>query len=184
MEKSKGIILVFLGLLCLTGCHKKKTLQDVTKEETRSAYQLTEDHKAGVIRMDSSLTKGSLNMDGINYQYIIKRTPDESIPKALDEEGNSYIDNRIELDITSGGRPFFSRVFLKSNFDGMIDSSFVKKGILEGLVFDKVKDGKINFSVSISYPQTDMYESLMIEITPTGGMSIKKDESMDGSDVE
>lgn len=184
MNKKNWIICVFLGILSLTGCNKKKTLEDVTSTEMRSAYQLTEDHKSGVIKMDSSSRKGTLKLDGIDYQYVIKRCPDESLPKAVDDEGNMYVDNRIELDITSGGRQFFSRVFLKKNFSNMIDSSFVKKGILEGLVFDKVKDGKINFSVSISYPQTDMYESLMIEITPTGGMSVKKDESMDGSDVE
>lgn len=184
MEKSKGIILVFLCLACLTGCNRKKTLQDVTNNEMRSAYQLTTDHKSGVIRMDSSIKKGSVNLDGINYQYTIQRLPDDALPKASDDDGNTYVDNRIVLDIKSGNRTFFSRTFQKSNFDGMIDSSFVKKGILEGLVFDKVKNGNLNFSVSIAYPQTDMYESLMIEVTPTGGMSVKKDESMDGSDVE
>lgn len=184
MKKMQWFIPVILGVACLAGCGKKKTLKDVTDTEMRSAYQLTEDRKSGVIKMDSSSRQGDVQLNGINYRYVIKRMPDESLPKATDDDGNSYVDNRIELDIFSGNRKFFSRVFLKSNFSGMVDSSFVKKGILEGLVFDKVKDGKMDFSVSISYPQTDMYQSLMIEISENGGMAVKKDESMDGSDVE
>lgn len=180
----KGIIYAFIGLSCLSGCTKKKTLKDVTDNEMRSAYQLTEDRKSGVIKMDSSSRTGIVKLDGIAYQYTIKRMPDESLPKAFDDDGNTYVDNRIELDITSGDRKFFSRTFVKANFKDMIDSSFVRKGILEGLVFDKVGNGNMNFSVSISYPQTDMYESLMIEVSPKGGMAVKKDESMDGSDVE
>lgn len=184
MKKIKWVFLVLVGLAFLTGCNHKKKLQDVTNSEMRSAYQLTEDHKSGVIRMDSSERKGSVNLNGTDFKYVITRTPDDALPKASDDEGNSYVDNRIILNITAGDRPFFSHTFLKSDFNNMIDSSFVKKGILEGLVFDKVKNGNLNFSVSIAYPQTDMYESLMIEVTPTGGMSIKKDESMDGSDIE
>lgn len=184
MKRTSCFIIISFGVIILSGCGKKKTLKDVTDTEMRSAYQLTPDHKTGVIRMDSSSQNGGLTLAGISYQYIIRRMPDDNLPKASDDDGNSYVDNRIELVITSGGRQFFSRVFQKNNFAGMIDSSFMKKGILEGLVFDKVKDGKMNFSVSISYPQTDMYQSLMIEITPTGGMTVRKDESMDGSDVE
>lgn len=184
MQKIKGIILVLAGLTFLTGCKHRKKLQDVTDSGMRSAYQLTEDHKSGVIRMDSSQRKGTVNLNGTEFEYVITRLPDDALPKASDDEGNSYVDNRIVLNITAGKRSFFSRTFVKSNFSGMIDSSFVKKGILEGLVFDKVKNGNLNFSVSIAYPQTDMYESLMIEVTPNGGMSVKKDESMDGSDIE
>lgn len=184
MKKIKWVLLVLTGIAFLTGCNHKKKLQDVTDSGMRSAYQLTEDHKSGVIRMDSSERKGTVNLNGTNFEYVITRVPDDALPKASDDDGNLYVDNRIILNINTGNRQFFSRTFLKSDFSGMIDSSFVKKGILEGLVFDKVKNGNLNFSVSISYPQTDMYESLMIEVTSTGGMSIKKDESMDGSDIE
>lgn len=171
-------------MACFAGCSKKKTLQDVTGTEMRSAYQETEDARPKVVRMDTTMSRGSVKLQGVNYEYSIKRLPDDHLPTAPGDDGNTYVDNRIQLDIKANGRPFFSRTFVKSNFEALIDSSFVKKGILEGLVFDKVKDDKLNFSLSISYPQTDMYESMMIEVTPTGGMSIRKDESMDGSDVE
>ncbi len=183
MSMVKDCLAWGLALLALAGCGKKKTMDDLTTEE-RTPYHLTVDKKSGIIRMDSMTTRGTATLQGIKYTYTISRKPDNSLPAITDEDGNQYIDNVVRLDIQSNGRPFFSRSFMKKNFETMIDTSFVKNGILEGMAFDEVKKDRIVFSISVSYPQADMNQSLSVEITPDGGMHLMKEETLDGSDPD
>ena len=64
------------------------------------------------------------------------RTPDETLPRVKDEEGNEYVDNRITLRITSQGKTLVDRTFTKDNFASVVEQRFLQHSIFEGLVYD------------------------------------------------
>ena len=81
----------------------------------------------------------------------------------------------------SDGSKVFSKVFTKKDFDKQLDDDYRKTGILEGLVFDRVEDGKVRYAASVSHPQTDEYIPLVVMIDRMGHMTIDRDTQMDVS---
>ena len=174
-------IFLFAGAFFLfSSCHKKKVGTD--DDGMRRAFQMDSDSVSGVQHMQNAVDGGNVSLNGIKLHYTITRKSDDKLGTVKDDQGNIFADNTITVEIMNGKQKFFSRTFTKKNFEAYIDSAFVKRGILECLVFDKVDKGRLGFSASVSYPQTDMYESLMIYISGDGKMSIEKDNTMDGSD--
>ena len=85
------------------------------------------------------------------------RRPDESLPIVKNEQGEKFVDNRITLRITCGGKQVVDKVFTKDNFASLVDAKFMKYSILEGLVYDKTTPQGIIYAASVCYPQSDLY---------------------------
>lgn len=72
-----------------------------------------------------------------------------------------------------------NKTFTKADFASVVELDFLKKSILEGLVFDKTTSHGIVYAASVCYPQTDLYVPLSIIVTPDGKMSIERVESLE-----
>lgn len=154
-------------------------VEKTTSIEER-AYQLKPDEKTGVQRMQTSTSQGNAVIGGAEYHYTIKRTPSETLKKVKDEQGTLFMDNVIDVKITrNGNQTVLEKQFTKQAFAQHVDGGFLSHAILEGLVFDEAKEGKLVFAASVCYPQTDIFIPLKVSVTPNGNIHIERISTMD-----
>lgn len=130
-------------------------------------------------RMQVSDAKVAVTFKGKEYQSSVVRRPDESLPMVQDQQGDKFVDNRITLRITSGGKELVDKVFTKENFASLVPANFLKHAILEGMVYDKTTPQGIIYAASICYPQTDLYVPLRLTVAADGRISMEKEELME-----
>ena len=175
----QNYFIVFLLMAIMTGCGEKK--KD-TKEEEKRLFQIESiDENTGLQRMQVSRINQEITCKGKKFQLSVERTPDNDLPQVKSDMG-LFADNRIVVKITrADGSSLFSKTFLKSDFASYLYESYIKRSVLEGMVFDDVKTeekNEITLAASISYPMTDLYVPFKIVISQAGKMSIQKDEDM------
>ena len=163
----------------LAGCGEQK--KD-TKEEEKRIFQIESvDEKSGLQRMQVSRVNQEIACKGKKYQLTVERTPADDLPKVKSDMG-LFADNRISVKITrSDGSVLFSKTFLKTDFATYLPESYLKRSVLEGIVFDDVTtavNNEITLAGSVSYPMTDLYIPFKVVIDQSGKMSIRKDEDM------
>ena len=129
----------------------------------------------GIQRMTVYDFTDTLRTDGKTYIYTVHREASDSLPLIIDEEGNRYADNIYTLTIRSGGKTVFQRRFTKATFNSYLSKEFQKKGLLDGMMCDKTLPG-LRFAVSVSLPQSDMFEPLLMQVDTNGGIVITRDE--------
>ena len=159
-------ILVCASVIFFTACSS----QDKNKKDGTQVLMQDSTEIAGPQRMQVSDVKTSFTYKGKEYQSSVVRRPDESLPIVKNEQGEKFVDNRITLRITCGGKQVVDKVFTKDNFASLVDAKFMKYSILEGLVYDKN---------SICYPQSDLYVPIRLTITADGKISMAKEELME-----
>jgi|WetSurMetagenome_2_1015567.scaffolds.fasta_scaffold113154_2 hypothetical protein len=166
---------LLLCVILLFSCGKRD--KKMTIKNTDSIEQ-----EAKNLRMQEYFTHDTVMIASEKYLVDIHLQPCDSLPKVKDDSGKGFSDNTITLTIKKmNGNSVFYKVFTKKNFSNIIPADFLKKSILDGLVFDKVEAGKFAFAGSVSYPQSDMSMPVTIIITRTGKTSIQVDEVMDNS---
>ena len=101
----------------------------------------------------------------------------ETIRTSLLKE--KFVDNRITLRITCGGKQVVDKVFTKDNFASLVDAKFMKYSILEGLVYDKTTPQGIIYAASVCYPQSDLYVPLRLTVSADGKISMAKEELLE-----
>lgn len=166
-----GLALVFV----LTGC--KKEVKEDTKPSDTVLEQMQE--VDGIRRTPESTLTGKVEYRGLPYEYTIQRVPDTDLPTVQDEDGHKYYDNKISVLVKRDGGEFYNHTFHKESFHSYLDDDFLTRGILEGLVFDKVEADGLHFAASVSYPMSDMYIPLVVILDADGGITIKQDTNMD-----
>jgi hypothetical protein len=174
--KKTAILMMALAALCATGCKEKKQRDDIIT--TMSDQQAPKPQAP--IRMQDYTGNNEVDWVGRKYTVEIHRAPSDSLPKVKDENGQQFVDNAISLRIIrADGSVFFSKTFTKQSFSAHIPEDYRNRGILEGLVFDKVDGNKLEFAASVCYPQTDEYIPLEVEIDNFGNISIERDNHLD-----
>lgn len=164
--------------LVLSSCgNKNATPQDIISSDPNVEKSTVK----GVQQLQEFHVNQQVDWLGAIYTYDITRKADLDLPMVTDDAGVQFADNTIELRIMSGGRVFFQKLFTKKAFENYIDADFRKHGILEGLVFDKITPEGLQFAVSVSYPQTDLYMPLLVIVSKTGTITISKDDVLDNS---
>ena len=92
------------------------------------------------------------------------------------------MDNRIQVKITrENGTSLFEKTFTKNDFAVYLPEKYLKRSVLEGLVFDDVRTGErkeIILAASVSYPMTDFYIPFVLQVSQDGKLTIQKDEDM------
>lgn len=172
-------IVIALCAFTFSACNNHKT--DTTIIEVKDSVK----KPAAPQKMQEYRSMRSVNWHGETYTYNIHRSVDESLPVVKDENGTKFYDNKIDMTVTHNGQSFFSKTFTKSTFSSYLDAGYKEKGILEGLVFDKVNGNCLQFAASVSLPQTDEYIPLVVKLSPDGSISIARDTQMDsGNDVD
>lgn len=176
MKKIIGLAFASVLLFHFSACSDKQQNQD----NKTSAFGIDSVDVHGAQRMQPSKSEQTVEIDGKKYYVYINRTPADSLARIKNEQGDVYVDNRINLRITNGkGENVYNKVFTKQNFSDLIEADFLSKSILEGMVFDKVSPKGLVIAASVSFPQTDLYVPVSITITPGGKMSMAKEELME-----
>ncbi len=175
--KKANVLWVSLMLLLLLSCGGK---QEKVKDVEERIYQMEMDKHTGVQRMQPSVSQGNVVIAGAEYHYEVHRNSCDSLKMVSDEQGTQFVDNVIELKILrNGNQKVFYKRFTKHYFAGQVGADFMKNGILEGLVFDKVQDGRLFFAASVCYPQTDLFIPLSVQISPKGAIAVERIYMMD-----
>ena len=163
----------------LAGCGEQK---NDNKEEEKRIFQIESvDEKSGLQRMQVSRVNQEISCKGKKYQLAVERTPADDLPKVKSDMG-LFADNRISVKVTrADGSVLFSKTFTKSDFASHLPESYLKRSVLEGIVFDDVttaEKNEITLAGSVSYPMTDLYIPFKVTIDSSGKMSVRKDEDM------
>lgn len=174
--KKVSYLLVVMGTFILTGCSNNDTSKKT--DDTRILMQDTTDNN-GLQRMQSSNNQQTVRFKGKEYNVSLNRTPDDELARVESEVGNTFVDNQITLNITRGTEKVFNKKFTKNTFASVVPADFMKKSILEGMVFDKTTDKGLVFAVSVSYPQTDLYIPISVTVSGDGKMSFEREELME-----
>ncbi len=169
--------LLLMGILSGCGSNQKDT-----KEETQRMFQLESvDENSSLQRMQVSRINQEIACKGKKFQLSIERTPDEKLPHVKSDMG-LFMDNSIKVKIArENGTALFEKKFTKSDFAAYLPEKYLKRSVLEGLVFDDVRTGEkkeITLAASVSYPMTDLYIPFVLVVTQGGKLSISKDEDM------
>lgn len=174
----KYLFLIIFACL-LWNCTGKKPSSNVSDEQT--VFQIDKvDEQTGLQRMQSSQFSDVIEAGGKKYQLYIERSATDSLPHVKSEMG-LFADNRVVLNIKRNDQSnLYNKIFTKRDFASLLTESYLEKSVLEGLVFDHEKtesaNGNIVLAASVSFPMTDLYVPFTIIITPTGKMSIERDE--------
>ena len=163
--------------LLVVSCKKEKPSDDIITRKVVPAAKPVGTQKMSDYSWDKTVEWG-----GGQYTIAIKRFADESLPKATDEQGNEYYDNRIALVVKrADGTTFFERTFGKSDFSDFISDNYGKTGALLGLAFDRVEGSNLYFGASVGSPDamSDEYIPLSVVLSAQGKVTIKKDMQMD-----
>jgi hypothetical protein len=167
----KLIYLLLLPLaVAVTACGGKKGTSN--NESILATMDSVDAH--GLQRMQTSKSETDFKFKGKDYHSMVSRTPDESLPHVTNEMGDTYVDNKIVLQLTRGNEKVFDKTFTKNDFSSVVDARFLSNSVLEGIVYDKTTPQGIVYAASVCYPQTDLYMPLSITITVDGKMSIQK----------
>lgn len=173
------LTILLLGAFLMVGCKNTKTENVKAKEQL--IYQMDSVNKqTGVQRMKSWQVEQEIVAGTKHYQLYIHRSPSDSLPLVKSEIG-TFNDNLIIVTITRQDHSrLFTKTFAKSDFSSFLSENYLNKTILEGVVFDVEKtekgNGNIILAASVSYPRSDLYIPFSITVTPSGKMSINKDE--------
>lgn len=169
--------IVALSSFILLGSCGNKPKED---NPDKILYSMEEDSSGGLRRMQSSRVEQDIVWKGKNYRIVIHRAANDSLPKIEDEDGDLFVDNTITLSITRDkSERFFDKTFTKQSFASLMDERFVSHAMLEGMVFDKATDQGLVFAASVSYPQTDLFVPVIITISSSGTMALRKEVSLD-----
>lgn len=164
--------LAFLLATSLAGCSGKP--QPAAEQSSQGEFDTESAAADGIQRMHIYDYTDTLRTDGHTYVCNIHREADESLEKVTDEEGNQYSDNRYTLSIQRDGQPCFEREFTKGTFASHLSAEFQQKGILDGMMLDRSLPG-LCFAVSVTLPQSDMVEPLLLHVDANGGIAIERD---------
>ena len=139
------------------------------------------DENSDLQKMQVSRINQEIACKGKKFQLSIERTPDEKLPHVKSDMG-LFMDNSIKVKIArENGTALFEKEFTKSDFAAYLPEKYLKRSVLEGLVFDDVRTGEkkeITLAASVSYPMTDLYIPFVLVVTQDGKLSISKDEDM------
>lgn len=168
------ISLLTIALFLLAGCASNNK-EEEKKENMRVLTQTVADEK-GVQRMQVSKAEQNVKHGNATYHFTIVRQPDESLDRVKSENGDMFVDNEITLTVSKDGKQLFKEKFTKQSFVNITGSSFLKKSVLEGMVFDRTTPQGLVFATSVCYPQTDLFFPISVTIAANGKMSMAKEE--------
>lgn len=172
------------NVVCILGCvavlffaacsSQKKNEKDDVQILMRDSMDA-----GGPQRMQISDAKTTITYKGKEYHSSVLRRPDDNLPVVKNEQGEQFVDNRITLRLTCGGRQVVDKSFTKESFASLVDAKFMRYAILEGLVYDKTTPQGIVYAASICYPQTDLYVPLRLTVAADGKIAMAKEELME-----
>ena len=172
-------IIAALVMAFLTGCKSDK--KD-SQEEVKQMFQIESvDEDTGLKRMQVSRINQEFACKGKKFKLSVERLPSDELPRVKSDMG-LFAANIIKVKITrENGTALFEKTFTKKDFAAHLSEKYLKRSVLEGLVFDDVRTNEKNeicLVASVSYPMTDLYVPFTLVVSQDGKLSISMDEDM------
>lgn len=164
------------GAITLLAACKEQKQQETTQETVESVQE--EVRSLMAYEHTDSLMQGNHTII-----YTITSEPDDSLPLITDEDGVQYKDNCICLEIMKDGNILFRRYFTKADFATSLSADFRKHGIMDGLRFSHIDDGKYCFNACVSLPESDMSCPFILTVGSDGSYTITPDTSVPEDEV-
>lgn len=178
MSKFVWAIMMLLAAVMVISCGGDKGKSSTTA-------RIVPVKKQEPIREQSRQSYDTLVWHGMKTIIEIERNAEDDGDIVSDETGAKYCNNVMHLNINCGGKAILNRTLRKQDFKPYMDAGLYNKYVLEGLVFDTVKDGNIILAASVANPsQEDEYMPFKITVTRDGGFMITKDNQLDTSSPE
>lgn len=172
--KQTLILMLLPAMALLTSCGKDggKPEDDVrsaveTQEAVNAIHRLSELHMKDARRVGSN-----------NYSWTIDRVSCDSLDIVEDDMGYRYVDNMVKILLHRNGAVVFSRTFTKADFAHLLDRDFYAHSILDGCRFMQVEDGMVVFSLTVSYPDSDMSQPFKLYVASDGSTRMVKDNDL------
>ncbi len=161
-----------MAALTLSACTERRP---ATAETAPQGEFMSDDESSdGVQRMTPYDFSDTLSIGTHRYAYTIHREAVDSLPTVQDEDGTVYADNSYHLTIRRDGQPLLDRHFTKRTFASYLSAEMRQRGILDGMMQDGSLPG-LAFAISVSLPQSDMLEPLLLKVDANGGIAIERD---------
>ncbi len=133
------------------------------------------DNGNAVLRQDDYAYSDTVRAYGSVCHYSITRTASAAAPTVEDDEGTVYADNVYTIDITTEGRTLLHRQVTKADVAALLGNEVRRRGIIDGMMCDKSEPG-LTFAISVSLPQTDMFEPLLMRVGRDGSVTFERDQ--------
>ncbi len=183
MKLNSVLFLFLLAIPILFSCNKKKETTDII------AQKPVEQKPTAPEMMQASSYTETIDWQGEKFLVKIDRQADEDLP-IVKQEDKEYFDNKISINITKeDGKVFFDKTYTKSDFANFISENYIKNSALLGIVLEEIEEDCLQFAASVGLPDilSDEYIPLIITVSKTGSVSIKKDKRLDidlSADIE
>lgn len=177
---SRLSVCLFIIWMC-TGCSFKPKTEDGGGE--LHVVTKTDSPQLSPERMSMSDVTNRIYFHGQEYEARVFRVADETLPMVKNEEGQTFIDNSINLRVSTEGRVVLNRSFTKNDFSSLVDARFLKYSLLEGLVYDTVSAQGLIFAASVSYPQSDLYVPIRLVVTFDGKVSMERTDMLEETEM-
>ena len=168
------MVAVALIVAMLASCGGQKKSDDII------AQRVVKVKPKAPVKMQEYNDERDVEWIGKTYHVTVHRQPADSLPMVKDETGQKFVDNVFSVKVSRQyGSVFFTRTFTKQYFLNYITEDYRKKGILEGIVFDKADGDWLVFAASVGLPQTDEYIPLIVRLSRMGELTVRQDTQMD-----
>ncbi len=183
MKLKNQLFIFLLATLALSSCSKKKETTDII------AQKPVEQKPTAPEMMQASSYTETIDWQGEKFLVKINRQADEDLP-IIEQEGRKYFDNKISIYVTKeDGSVFFDKTYTKLDFANFISDNYIKRSALLGIVLEEIEENCLQFAASVGLPDilSDEYIPLILTLSKTGNISIKKDKRLDidlSADIE
>ena len=178
MTKTTFLPLLIAAALCTLVCCGHKGEANANTASTDGDEYSIPTETPGVHGLPEYTFSDEVSVAGHTYAYTVHRIASDDLPRVTDDEGMEYADNIFTIHIQRDGKDFVHREFTKTFFADWLSADMLRRGTLDGMVCDTTLQ-QLCFAVSVFYPQTDLYEPLLLRIDNRGGMTVEKDTRAD-----
>ena len=175
MKSIYAAMIFAFGTMTVVSCAEKKKTNDII------APKPVVKAPSAPVKMQNYNHSESVEWIGMNYKVVVKRTVDEDAPVFEDESNNKYYNNKVLLTVLRpDGTEFFKREFRKGDFSQIVESSYIDKANLLGIVLDHAQGDNLVFVASVGSPDqlSDDFVPVALTLSRTGQVSMKKGQDI------
>lgn len=178
IKKAMYALALMAAMTLMQACGDKKNDGDGAAKDS---VQVVADSNAPVADKELKNTF-TATLGGKTYSITITRAADDSLPVITDEQGKQYLDNRVQVVITSDGNELRNLTYTKGSFSEYLSAAEKEGTVLLGMAYDPERSDARNIRLGAQIGQVGIEEgpAFCVEIPVNGGaIRIVRDNNQD-----